>query len=120
METKRIQGVRKWQPKYWLLNGGDGSIFFINSSESIIDELHYPPMGIFSIDDIDTLSKDEKTNSYKNVLVGEAVKISEYNESINPGIVFQYEVTVIQGDCSTTYRSMPVVDAFREAVLEWR
>jgi len=105
--------------KYWILNDDD-SIYFVNESDDVIDKLIYSSGGMCTVDDDDVVSVSVREKFYNNVLPGEAVKISEYDVIYDSDYVLQYEVTVMVGNCSDDYRTMPFKGGFREEVLVWK
>ncbi|MBE9527376.1 MAG: hypothetical protein IME94_10460 [Proteobacteria bacterium] len=109
---------------FWLAAGENESnlitnIYFINSSDEILNQVIYSTSGMQTIDD-EVSSSASKELSYRDVLPGEAVKIDEYDAFYDSDILVAYYVTVVSDKVGRVdYSTLTSKQCIHEAVLQW-
>jgi len=109
---------------FWLAAGENETdfitnIYFVNSSDEILKEVIYSSSGMQTIDD-EISTSASKELSYKDVLLGEAVKIDEYDAFYDSDILVAYYATVVSQKVGRVdYSTLPSKQCIHEVVLQW-
>lgn len=118
----RKDGDRK--ATFWMVAGENETdfitnIYFVNSSDEILNEVIYSSSGMQTIDD-EVSSSASKELSYKDVLPGEAVKIDEYDAFYDSDFLVAYYATVVSDTLGRIdFSTLPSKQCINEVVLQW-
>ena len=109
---------------FWLAAGENETnlitnIYFINSSDEVLNQVIYSTSGMMTIDD-EVSSSASKELSYRDVLPGEAVKIDEYDAFYDSDFLVAYYTTVVSEKVGRVdYATLPSKKCIHEVVLQW-
>ena len=109
---------------FWMAAGENETdfitnIYFVNSSDEILNVVIYSSSGMQTIDD-EVSSSASKELSYKDVHPGEAVKIDEYDAFYDSDLLVSYYATVVSDKVGRVdYSTLPTKRCISEVVLQW-